>query len=848
MNIKKKINKFKNTYQQYHKILEERKDSKSKNSRQLLLTQYADACQKRISENTVLYESFWGRGFVDNPYAIFLELSGRREFSYLKHIWVIDDFEENQLALEKWQGRRNVLFVKFGTTEYVEFLATAKYLVNNTTFQSYFAKREGQVYINTWHGTPIKAMGYRVPEGSFASANVVRNFLGADYLLAANSHMVKMYLDDYKLEGIYQGEILEEGYPRNDLLYKTPVEDVKNKLAAYGIQLNGGRKTILYAPTWREDCSGSAVVNPGELLDVKERLEAALGEDEYQILIKPHQLVYRQLKDLPEYKGLLVPASMDANELMAVTDILISDYSSIFLDYMVLDRPIFFYIPDLEDYQEGRGLDFSIDELPGPASSELGDIIEGIQKIDDVRKQYQDVYQAVREQMCPYEDGHVSQRVVDAIFGNAAQYRGVRAGKTKETLLLHRGILTENGITHSFLSLLGQLDYGRFDVTVHVIDDPANPTVRKNINHLPSEVRTLVRTGTHVSTVREDTRKNLVTSGFVNRRDMDRLYPTEMAKREFYRCFGDAQFDYIVDFEGYSSLFSMVLTQGSAKVKSIWMHSVIKSDVARMLKKGQKLMNTLKFKKYMYSQYDRLVSCGKSVMEVNREELGASLTGQKFVYARNAVNEKRIEDNLKEPELAQSGSRYYAVQNMESRGENVLCAQFIPIPEDSTVNFVTMGRLSVEKNHISLICAFAQLLEEYPQARLYILGEGALRSKEEDAIHQLGLEGKVMLPGNVQNPFAAMKKCQCFILPSAHEGQPMVLLEARVLHMPILVSDFSSVIDSLLPEGQLLIKATEEGILEGMRTFMRGEVPADYQFDIQEYNREVYEEFVQAIT
>ncbi len=848
MNIRKRLRRLRDDFQEYKEIKEERRQVKNKNEYQILLTQYADFYQKPVLDNTILYESFWGRGLVDNPYAIFLELLERQEFSNFRHIWVIDDFEDNQPIIDAYKGRSNIVFVQYRSKEYVEALATAKYLVNNTTFQNFFAKRPEQVYINTWHGTPIKAMGYDVAEGNYAAANTVRNFLCADHLLSANSQMTRMYLRSYKMQEIYTGEILEEGYPRNDLLVRTSLEGIKRKLEAYGIQLQENKKIILYAPTWREVAPGRAVVNPSELLEVKDRLEAALDCEKYQILIKPHQLVYKRLKDMAEYKGLLVPATIDANELMSVVDIMISDYSSIFLDYMTLERPILFYIPDLEEYKQTRGLDIMPKDLPGPTSSRLEDIIDAIQNMEQAREQYRESYSAMREEMCPYEDGQSSRRVVDAVFGINKQYNGVRAEKTKKTLLLHRGKLKVNGITHSFLNLLEQINYEEFDVSVYVIEDENDPSTMKMIDYMNPHVRTLVRTGTYVSTLDEDTKREFVVRRGMYSKFTRKLYPIQLAQREYRRCFGDAAFDYIVDFEGYNTLFPIVLLQGNAKVKSIWLHNDIKKELSRNVNGVFTVRKGLFFNISIYPQFDRLVSCGKSVMEVNRKNLGTEETYQNFVYAKNTLDTKRIEENIKRQELVELKDRQFVIQNADETYKNRISAQLIALPEEDTVNFVTMGRMSTEKNHQALIKAFARLQQEFPNARLYILGDGPLREAEEKQVFSLGLEEKVILPGNVKNPFTIMQRCQCFILPSLHEGQPMVLLEARAIHMPIIVSEFSTVSDSLLPKGQLLIKPTEKKILEGMRSFMRGETPADYDFDVRKYNQEAYQEFVRAIT
>lgn len=398
------------------------------------------------------------------------------------------------------------------------------------------------------------------------------------------------------------------------------------------------------------------------------------------------------------------------------------------------------------------------------------------------------------------------------------------------------------------MNLLEQINYEEFDVSVYVIEDENDPSTMKMIDYMNPHVRTLVRTGTYVSTLDEDTKREFVVRRGMYSKFTRKLYPIQLAQREYRRCFGDAAFDYIVDFEGYNTLFPIVLLQGNAKVKSIWLHNDIKKELSRNVNGVFTVRKGLFFNISIYPQFDRLVSCGKSVMEVNRKNLGTEETYQNFVYAKNTLDTKRIEENIKWQELVELKDRQFVIQNADETYKNRISAQLIALPEEDTVNFVTMGRMSTEKNHQALIKAFARLQQEYPNARLYILGDGPLREAEEKQVFSLGLEEKVILPGNVKNPFTIMQRCQCFILPSLHEGQPMVLLEARAIHMPIIVSEFSTVSDSLLPKGQLLIKPTEKKILEGMRSFMRGETPADYDFDVRKYNQEAYQEFVRAIT
>ena len=376
------------------------------------LAQYAHLLNStQVDNSTVLYESYWGRGVVDNPYAIFLYLLDNPSYSHLQHVWSISDLESDDPFLEQLLTRPNVRIVETGSNEYLKVLATAKYLVNNVTFPSYFVKRTEQIYINTWHGTPLKSMGYDMTNGATESANVIRNFLGADYLLSANPTMTDMYLKSFKLEGIMPGTLIEEGYPRNDLLLQHNREQVISKLQAVGVNIQSNKKIILYAPTWRKSSNNATVVNTDELLGFKHSLEHALGDDQFQILIKPHQFVYNALKNQKGYKGVLIPSTLDANEVLSITDILVSDYSSIFVDYLALGRPIIFYITDAKNYAKSRGLSFDVSKLPGPCSDCLDTIAEYIKDIDRTTKQFSSQYAAAKEAYCCHDDGHATQRI-----------------------------------------------------------------------------------------------------------------------------------------------------------------------------------------------------------------------------------------------------------------------------------------------------------------------------------------------------------------------------------------------------------------------------------------------------
>ena len=166
--------------------------------------------------------------------------------------------------------------------------------------------------------------------------------------------------------------------------------------------------------------------------------------------------------------------------------------------------------------------------------------------------------------------------------------------------------------------------------------------------------------------------------------------------------------------------------------------------------------------------------------------------------------------------------------------------------EPGVRTFVTAGRLSPEKNHERLVRAFALVHAAHPDTRLLVLGTGPLHGRLQDVIAELGLRGSVTLAGYQANPYAIMAGADCFVLSSDYEGQPIALLEALVLGLPIVTTAFDSVRGSL-PDGTGLVVARDtDALAAGMAAFLRGEV-ANPPFDHVAYNAAAMAEFYRAI-
>ena len=168
-----------------------------------------------LDEKTILYESYHGSSISCNPYAIFKSLLIDKRFKDYKHIWVINNKDK---IPKEFKNDINIIFIKRNCDLYMRYLAKAKYLINNVTFPEYFIRKKGQVYLNTWHGTPIKSLGKDIKDDFMAHKNVTRNFLQASHLIQPNPYTTDILLDRYDIKNIFSGLVAETGYPRQDLM------------------------------------------------------------------------------------------------------------------------------------------------------------------------------------------------------------------------------------------------------------------------------------------------------------------------------------------------------------------------------------------------------------------------------------------------------------------------------------------------------------------------------------------------------------------------------------------------------------------------------------------------------
>lgn len=365
--------------------------------------------KKPINENQILIESFRGDFYSDSPKYLYQYLCQHYGDKY-DFVWVMNH------GGVKIPG--NPKTVKKYSLAYFRQAAKSKYWLTNTRQPALLSKRKSQVIISTWHGTPLKKLGFDMgnlylddPKSKF---NYKKDSSEWNYLISPNSFTTEKLRSSFA----YDGEVLEYGYPRNDILYnydEDMIERIKSKL-----NLPKDKKIILYAPTWRDDESydiGKVKFNLKlDLNSLKQSIS-----DEYIVLLRTHYFISNNL-DLSNFEGFAFDVSKydDISELYLISDILITDYSSVFFDYANLKRPILFYTYDLDKYSNmlrGFYLDIHTD-VPGPLLFTTREVIDAVKNIDEINEQYSKKYEEFYNRFCNVDDGNASKRIVEEIWGN----------------------------------------------------------------------------------------------------------------------------------------------------------------------------------------------------------------------------------------------------------------------------------------------------------------------------------------------------------------------------------------------------------------------------------------------
>ncbi|WP_106496186.1 CDP-glycerol glycerophosphotransferase family protein [Lentibacillus sp. Marseille-P4043] len=365
-----------------------------------------------VDKKLVMFESFHGKQYSDNPRAIFEYMKEAKPDYQL--IWSADRRHLNNF------NDKDVVYVRRFSVRWLLLMTRAKYWVTNARLPLWIPKPGHTTYLQTWHGTPLKRLAVDMEEVHMPGTNTEKykqNFAKEsskwDYLVSPNAYSSKIFKRAFQ----FSQTMVESGYPRNDYLYNGNNPQMIHQLKQT-MGIPDDKKVILYAPTWRDNnFYGKGRYKFDLELDL-----AALQEqfgDTHVIVLRKHYLVAENL-DISAYKGFVYDFSKydDIRDLYLISDLLITDYSSVFFDYANLRRPMMFFVYDIDDYRDNlRGFYFDFEQkAPGPLVKTTEEIIAEIAKLEENGFQPSANYDKFYERFCYLEDGNASKRVVDHVF------------------------------------------------------------------------------------------------------------------------------------------------------------------------------------------------------------------------------------------------------------------------------------------------------------------------------------------------------------------------------------------------------------------------------------------------
>ncbi|WP_172656808.1 CDP-glycerol glycerophosphotransferase family protein [Domibacillus robiginosus] len=364
------------------------------------------------SKKVIVFESFLGKQFSDNPRAIY-EYLKQHQYPYTFY-WSAD-----KKCLDQFKDK-NVRYVRRFSLKWLFILPRARFWVTNSRMPVWLPKPKQTTYLQTWHGTPLKRLAADMDEvyipGTTAE-NYKKNFIKEaqnwDYLISPNAYSTEIFRRAFQ----FDKDVLETGYPRNDFINYHAAGETKQKLAdKYSIP--SSKRVILYAPTWRDNqFYGKGKYRFDIQLDL-DLMQKMLGE-EFVILFRLHYLVSENL-DLTAYKGFAYDVSRheDIRELYVMADLLVTDYSSVFFDYGNLKRPMVFYVYDIEQYRDHlRGFYFDFEkEAPGPLVKTTEEMIQVIKDMQAEGFQPSAKLDSFFEKFCYLEHGDSTRKVVEKVF------------------------------------------------------------------------------------------------------------------------------------------------------------------------------------------------------------------------------------------------------------------------------------------------------------------------------------------------------------------------------------------------------------------------------------------------
>lgn len=319
--------------------------------------------------NGIVFESFNGKSANDNPRALFEEI--QKERNDIPLYWSVRD--------RRVDVPPGGIPIVEGTANWYRALATSRVWINNNNFPYFVHKRPDQYFLQTWHGTPIKKLLWDLPQRKVPltyrrlMANQIKEW---DLLLAQSEYAARKLNSAFG----YDGEVLIAEYPRNWRLFDRN-ETIKSNRIRKHFHIPSDCSTVLFAPTWREKHKNENRAAEFKTIDMEKLGQSA----NVYILFRSHHVA--NLKPVESDRVINVSNVAHVEDLIAASDMLVTDFSSIAYDYYITGKPVIHFIPDESDYQEERGVYSNWNSGGTAISRTLEDLVQAVNraKIEPVK-------------------------------------------------------------------------------------------------------------------------------------------------------------------------------------------------------------------------------------------------------------------------------------------------------------------------------------------------------------------------------------------------------------------------------------------------------------------------------
>lgn len=764
--------------------------------------------QKRdLQLNTYFYESFSGSKISGEIY--FAIINVLKKNPDIKIIAVLDDFKK---IPRKLSNKKRIKFVKRNTKVYMKYLAISKMLFTDTSFPFYFNKRKGQILTQFWHGTPVKKMGISVSSnGSFSNiSNVQKTFIHSDWIVFNNEWSKDVFLKEYLVDCIIESKIILSSTLKNN--QKIEVDS------------NSNVKKVLFAYTWRTSYQKDINLLKGKLkyLDSMISIKKKTG-DKYEFYYSLHNLIYNDkfIDWMNENLQNIKPIKYD-DELYDLMiheiDIIVSDYSSFIFDAANYEKKIILDFSEINDYNKERGFykqvikDFKDtficnDSVKGTIESIFGN------ELSKSYRKFNDKYNTFENSSINWEDHIYHENEMP-----------VQHSMNKK-ILIYPGNLSQNGITTSFFNTLDIIINNGYNITVwapksYISQNKLSLLINRygsRINIIHSNYRTLGR----VDMLNEWFYRKIKRPLFVNRFNRMILNEKRMA-------FSDSNFDSVIHFSTYEWIVAEIFSKFECK-KIIYIHNDLHKEY-----KYKKNFRSWSINRSL-NIFDKIAFVSSGMANTTTLIPGLDKNRNKFVIIENPMPTHKFIESRKE-------SNYYDLNFKSNVLEKNIFKEMLF--DDDVIKFISIGRIgALQKNHYTLLKAFEHYKINNPDSRSILLLVGGKGNKKDSNFLLNYVTNKKIRDSkfkddifilSTKNVYNILKWCSALLLPSIYEGQPMVIMEAASIGVPVVVSDYISLVEQSVKYNHSIISKMND--YRDLANKMELAIGYKNSFDVDVYN------------